>query len=154
MGKDLTKVFTLKFLGPVGTAKLRAQKTHAAQRSPDGKWGETFANLPDDVKCRVFIDFDKSRKTQLTEMLLKHTIRKIKESVPAPLKNDFWIKKADNAIYSKGWVPLARVSVHAERDFAIDWNIPSAKSFDLDIDDIRTYAMSCIKSPMDKVQWG
>ena len=24
----------------------------------------------------------------------------------------------------------------------------------LDIDEIRTYAMSCIKSPMDKVQWG
>ena len=126
-GKELDKVYVIKFKGATGLAARRARKFLSLQRDSDG-WKNFFAKTPDGADTRVYLDGDKNRKQIRKEVLSRKLQRVLKEKYP---NNEFFNRKRDATI-SSDWVPLARVVVPDPDTFRVEWNLKRATELSID----------------------
>ena len=146
-GPALGRSFVLQLKGEVGLAGKRVRKILQLQRSAGSILEILTAS---ESFSKTYLDLDKNRFQQKTEIITK----KLASILMDQHRAHSWTCRRSEGIVFAGMLPVARVLVESQSDFALKLNIEKASELDIPRQEIEAALRSSIGSAASRISWG
>lgn len=148
-GDNLSKTFSVIFLGGGVTGQRRAEKIFATLRNQDGSWKELCVQAPHGGYVRMYLSKDKNDQRIATEILIKKCLKVCKELY----SDKGWGASRADASITIDWQPALLVEPFADKSYKIHYNAEIVVKRSIDIEKIRSAVSSSYGRRASSVQW-